>query len=260
MKLGERAKNLTGQKFGRLTALALSHRGADRNAQWLCICECGNAKTICRHHLLRGSTVSCGCLRRTQKVTHGLRKSPEYKIWQAMKYRCSEKTAVFKNYAGRGISVCAEWADDFATFYADMGQRPSAKHTIERKDNNAGYSKSNCEWATRQVQANNKRGNRRISHCGRLLTAAEWSRELGVSQRNIANRLKRGKDTASVLSVIVREPVRIEHAGVSKTVSEWSRDLGIGVRAITKRLQRGESVSSALSPEPRKIGRPKRSP
>ncbi len=101
-------------------------------------------------------------------MKHGLSRTPEYEIWCAMKARCTNPRHVgYKNYAARGITVCDRWLSDFAAFYADMGPRPSHAHTIERVDNDAGYSPENCVWATREAQIKNQRPRKPKERCKR---------------------------------------------------------------------------------------------
>jgi hypothetical protein len=119
-------------------------------------------------------------------------RSPEYMVWASMLKRCrNENNQAFKNYGGRGISVCDAWRD-FVQFYADMGPRPSPMHTLERLRNNEGYSRANCVWATRVSQANNMRTNRVVFAFGRALTIAQWSRETGIHRCTLASRLNAG--------------------------------------------------------------------
>jgi hypothetical protein len=154
--------DLVGQTFERLTVLKRDH-----GKYWLCQCSCGETTIVAGYRLKSGHTRSCGCFRRectTQKnLRHGLAtrrggREPEYIAWQNMKKRCLDKNSVdYKNYGGRGITVSAEWLNDYPKFRADMGAKPTPKHTLERVNNNGGYMKSNCKWATRKEQAANQR-------------------------------------------------------------------------------------------------------
>lgn len=157
--------DLVGQQFAALTVL---RRGATKNkgVRWVCRCACGAEHEVDGRHLRGGKTTSCGCIRdrgnQTRFVTHGKAHTAEYRIWRNMRSRCENpNVAAYKNYGGRGITVCAAWVCSFENFYADMGPRPSPELTVERRDNDAGYSPENCYWATRKQQAANKRNTRR---------------------------------------------------------------------------------------------------
>lgn len=157
--------DLTGSKLGRLIVL---RRGANIGGKpgWVCECSCGNIKTFRGGDLRSGESASCGCLRndkvRSSISTHGdaprSGKRPEYNIWCSMKARCSDRDARDRQYYfDRGIRVCERWSNSYAAFIADMGPRPSSKHTIDRKDNDRGYEPDNCRWATWSEQRRNTR-------------------------------------------------------------------------------------------------------
>lgn len=136
---------------------------------------------------------SCGCL---QPAPHGHASngvvSPEYVVWACMKRRClDDRLPAFRNYGGRGIQVCERWAD-FRNFYADMGPKPSPRHSIDRIDNDGNYEPGNCRWATRGEQCNNRRGNRRITVGDRTMTIAQWSRATGLPPGTLVRRLDLG--------------------------------------------------------------------
>jgi hypothetical protein len=142
--------------------------------------------------------------RKTRK--HGLSYSPEYRAWQTMRLRCTVPTnQAWKDYGGRGITVCEAWLDDPTQFYRDMGPKPSPKHELDRIDNNAGYSPANCHWVLRAENCRNRRSNHRIEHDGDSLTVSEWAERTGLSESLLQARLKLGWDVSRMLTVPARQ-------------------------------------------------------
>lgn len=152
-----RKVDLTGQRFGRLLVIGLESRNKHRS-HWKCQCDCGNEKIAEMGQLHNGHTKSCGCLRKELNTVHGKFNCSEYRSWQAMKSRCENKnTTRYVDYGGRGIKVCERWSKSFENFYIDMGNKPSKKHSIDRKNNDGNYEPDNCRWATIPEQQRNKR-------------------------------------------------------------------------------------------------------
>jgi len=208
----------TGKKFGRLTVIGFSHFNQEsprvKRSIWNCKCDCGTMVEICGKRMRNGTTLSCGCLRRettTKKnFIHGSAKrgklSPEYNTWCEMIRRTENKNCEgFKNYGHRGISMCHEWRRSFPVFFKDMGPKPSPKHSIERKDNNKGYSKANCKWAVRHEQARNKRNNRNFVHEKTSYCLTDLAEKIGIKKTTFYSRLKRGWSLEKAINTPVRK-------------------------------------------------------
>ena len=191
-------KDLTGKKFGKLTVIKLLYSKKLKDNKhyshyYLCKCDCGKEVEICLSNLLTGNTKSCGCLKKEypNHKTHGLIEHRLYKIYNGMKVRCYNKNAInYKDYGGRGITVCQEWLNDFINFYNwAMANGYTDDLSIDRIDNNGNYEPSNCRWANSIEQANNKRNNKVIEYNGIRKTISQWERETGIDHRKISARL-----------------------------------------------------------------------
>lgn len=156
-----------GDKFDRLTIIEEVQNPNSKNVRFfLCSCSCGNTKIVGLSHLNHGHTKSCGCYKkdvvRDRSETHGLSKHSLYKTWVSMKERCLNPNHKFyKNYGGRGIKVCDRWINSFPNFLLDMGDRPNG-FTLDRINNDGNYEPSNCRWATKIEQINNRRNTKLV--------------------------------------------------------------------------------------------------
>jgi hypothetical protein len=134
---------------------------------------------------------------------HGLHSTPEWQSWKAMRSRCNNPGNVsFYRYGGRGISICSRW-DDFKTFLADMGPRPSKNHTLDRIDTDGDYTPANCRWSSSRVQSRNRTSNRLLTHLGRTMTVTDWETELGFPRNTLFNRTKAGWTVEQMLTTPV---------------------------------------------------------
>ena len=193
--LPNRAKDLSGQVFGRTVAIApvAVVRGT---TIWMCVCYCGKIFTRAANDMKRPQRHSCGCL--GANVSHGLLYSREHTTWQNIIQRCTNPNqANDPRYGGRGITVCEAWRNSFYSFYSDMGDKPAGA-SIDRIDNNGNYTPENCRWASPSEQANNRRAYRHyknanlIAHNGLEMTISEWSTHLGIRKGTLYRRFQCG--------------------------------------------------------------------
>lgn len=125
--------------------------------------------------------------------THRMSGKPEYQIWKNMKTRClNPNCKSYPFYGGRGITICDQWIDSFETFFADVGERPTPLHTLDRKDNSKGYSPGNTAWNTRKQQANNYRKNHIVTFRGKNYTISQLAEELAVNYWTLKQRISKG--------------------------------------------------------------------
>lgn len=180
--------DLTGKRFGRFVALSYEGRHL-----WLCQCDCGLKVKVAGRFLREGEKKSCGCLNRERANSYRERIArPEYRIWFKMKYRCSSKAdPAYRDYGGRGISVCARWLKSFENFFADIGPRPTVGHSLGRIDNDGNYEPGNVRWETRHQQSRNKRSTVWADWSGKKWVLTDLARHIGIDPRRLNFRNKR---------------------------------------------------------------------
>lgn len=205
-----------GDVFGRLRVDSCAGRDRNGNRLLVCLCDCGG-KTTVRAAALRGGTRSCGCAQREsaslrakkRNHKHGGAYTVEYRLWHGMRERCSSvNSRGWASYGAKGIRVDPRW-DDFAAFLADMGPRPTAKHSLDRwPDGSGNYAPGNVRWATPSEQSRNRKSNVILEHEGRRATMAEWAERTGIDRGVIWHRLHAGWAVERVLSTPVRSKRR----------------------------------------------------
>lgn len=200
----------------------------------------------------------------------GGKRTPEYRSWEGMLGRCyNQHDPAYSRYGGRGIFVCDRWREAYSNFLADMGRKPSPKHSIDRfPDNNGPYSPENCRWATSLEQNRNKRNNRLLTSGGQTKTLSEWAGDAGVDDGMVARRLTLGDSLEKALEkpkplgswadkvAEVRlakygpsrrkNPNLVWFNGEGKNLYEWARIFHISPITLTSRIERGWPVEKAL--------------
>ena len=216
--------DLTGKRFGKLVALKRA-KNRGKETFWLCQCDCGNIKEISAPRLRNGRTKSCGCYKKEYEKgfykgeyerkninynhhkTHGMSNTRLYRIYNKMKLRCYSKTnSAYNSYGGRGITICSEWLDDFMNFYNWSIQNGYCDDlSIDRIDNNKGYSPDNCRWADKKVQSNNTRSTVFLTYNGETKPASDWSQITGIRQDTITMRKRTGWSDEQCITTKVGE-------------------------------------------------------
>ncbi len=197
VKDGKKFLDRAGVKYGRLTALHVSHYNIRQQAYWMCRCDCGTEMPVFGGNLTSLAVKSCGCYSRDHPahLIHG--QSPngshtrEYDTWISMRSRVlNPKNKRYKHYGERGITICSRW-DDFRNFFADMGKRPRGL-TLHRSDNDGNYCPENCVWATSETQARAKTNTRWVTCWGRTQSLADWADDCLLPYSTIHARLGAG--------------------------------------------------------------------
>lgn len=203
-------------------------------------CLCGNTKTVYVHNLCSGKTQSCGCLARertrTACVTHGQSSSPTYRAWRDMQNRCYRKnTTRYADYGGRGIKVYRAWRGPggFEKFLAHVGERPSSKHSLDRKENDKGYVPGNVRWVIRTEQMRNTRRTILLSFRGLRKSLRVWCEDVGLSFPLVYQRIYvRGWPLAKALTTPNLHDEKLDAAKVERIRAQ--RKCGMSVAQLAK--------------------------
>lgn len=202
----DKLKSHIGERYNMLTIIDVVRPDGYKQAVFKCQCDCGNAVYAFPYQVYTGKTKSCGCYKQALLVatrrTHGGSKSPLYLEWRSMVSRCHNPESYnFKDYGGRGITVCDAWRNSPQAFYDwvdSTGGRPN-RATLDRINNNGPYSPENCVWATMHQQSRNKRSNIFVTYQGRTKCLADWAEELGLSHETLRYRYHRGMTPEQIL-------------------------------------------------------------
>lgn len=241
---------LEGKVFGNLTVVrfvAIRQHNDNRNTMWECSCVCGNITLVVGANLSSGHTKSCGC---TVGEFHGKTNTRLYNIWKGMRNRCNNTNEyAYKYYGERGIKVCTRW-DKYSNFYADMSPKYIPGLTIERRDNNNGYSPENCYWATMDEQANNRSNNRIILFDGKQYTLSQASKVFNISRRVIESRLDRYRWSVEKTLTTPAKHVTARIFtinGKNYKLSQVCKLYGADVKLVKQRLRYNWTIEDALT-------------
>lgn len=196
--------DLTGQRFGRLTAISECAERKNGGVVWECKCDCGNIVKVRANHLRKGAIVSCGCYNTDIIKKHGRARTSLYHVWQCMKDRCENSNhPQYKDYGGRGICIRDEWHDPetFIKWAIENGYKEEThgKCTLDRIDVNGNYEPENCRWVDMKAQCRNRRNNVVLEHNGESHCLAEWAELLGIPYSRVLSRWRRGWPTRDIL-------------------------------------------------------------
>ena len=239
----------SGDRFGNWVVLYATSYG--RRKYWLCQCDCGNKAEVVSSKLRGGYSKRCNECRIKElrsnptRQTHGFSnadglKGETYYIWRSMKARIKNPNHhKYPSHGGSGLTLDPRW-EKFEQFLEDIGEKPYQGASIERVDNEFGYWPSNCVWANRFEQGNNRHDNRIITANGKTQCSAWWARETGLKRKTIEQRLDDGwsqEDSVNIPLNATRRPYRyITPAGVFTSVAEAAKGNGVSRGTVHNRL------------------------
>lgn len=247
MKPTSHGKDWTGQKVGHLTILRFSHTRNGANL-WEVQCECGKIKLIASGEFTRKlrmkhvgvCNAACKFASQGKRLKHGMCYSAEYKSWRLMLCRCyNPGNASYANYGGRGVTVCARWRKSFPNFIADLGRKSGPSMTLDRIDPEKNYTPSNCRWATKREQSNNRRDNVRIQTPNGEMTATEAARAAGILPSIVFHRIKAGYPADQLLKKPKKmNPIWKTQWGELTTI-QACKEAGISPKLAWSRIAQG---------------------
>lgn len=251
--MGKR-RDWAGVRQGKLTVIRDIGKDKHGSRLWLCRCDCG-AEVPKTSNVLKAGQQTCGPAcgvadSNRARTTHGQATrehgaTKEYQAWVGIVHRCSNpRSAAWHRYGGRGITVCPEWAESFEAFYAHVGDAPTAKHTLDRIDNDRGYEPGNVRWATRKEQANNRDTNTWIEYDGKRMTWAQWAEYLGIPYNTLMTRVKKKQPLSRILQprLTAERNELVEVNGRKQTLHEWAEESGIPYSTLYLRKQLGQEL------------------
>lgn len=197
--------NIVGIRFHRLLVLKQIHGSRKCPPKIICQCDCGNITTQFKSNVTSGKVKSCSChknqVAKENHTKHGLTKTRTYNTWASMLQRCyNPKNKSFHNYGGRGIKVCDSWQNSFEQFYADVGERPTSLHSLDRIDNNGNYEPNNVKWSLPYEQANNTRRNHILEYQDKKLSMSQAARMIGISYSKLKKRIYKGRTLQDIVN------------------------------------------------------------
>jgi len=215
-------QDLVGSRFGTLTVVSRCENkitsGGGIKTNWVCLCDCGNEVEKTGQTLKKSKTCGRSCKFYSQLMTKinkertpwkkedAYTNTPTHQSWRGMLERCNNPSHIgYERYGGRGIQVCDRWVKSFESFLADMGERPDGFYSIDRIDNDKGYSPENCRWASRKEQSRNTSRNVNISFMGQTKCLTDWAIDFGISRYVLDQRIRSGWDIEQAFTTPARQ-------------------------------------------------------
>lgn len=252
----ENIQNHLGEHINHVKVVGIDTSTTHFNAsRWIFQCDCGNYFSDIPSRVLSGHRKSCGCIKGKTSLTHGCNGNPFYPTWWSMMQRCyNESNHNFHRYGKRGITVCREWHNpqnfiDWAT--NTVGCKSSL--TLDRIDNDKGYSPDNCRWVSMREQSNNRSSTRFETIDNVTMPFSYWCEKYNISPASVRARMKNGMPFKQALT----EPLHKDHVmitlnGETKNISDWCKHFGISRRAVYSRIRNGWTPEKAVSTPTRK--------